>query len=576
MTRVLQTPLQPPPANRLTWLPGSILAHESLIHVLRRVAWLNGASAPLLIKDFGRGLPPPFSLDHGNQVLRLAALAKAMGEPRSALRTCDLAQIPQDSWRFFHPILRYCPHCSELGYHSRLFSLKLFSSCPWHGDRLISCNCESPQAHFLSGLDTLFRGQCKCGVLLCQHSRAHQPGLDPSEPHALDDVVAWLKKRSGTSFEGPMISRMAWPTETLRQHAKYCAEAIGIRLPELLQPSPSNTGDNPCIRVFRGPTIRPVEKHPVEDGLRHQGELDREARAILSAIGRRLRHQVVPRRPLYRHLCVLISRSHDPHQISQYIGSDAERRYAWAFLQWMKDWGQDHLILLEVSRGSGAASRMPRDIARTASDDGLRGELLPYAASKWIKRHLVAERAMLTWVAAQSRPVPTFATENEDAALCPHPVELDVMWSMASGSANAARLHVELPRARSAVFRSLRSVKTIRPGLTDDPRRWEIEDLFRRPALHHSDVGWTVVYNTKLQDELTGRWIRKHRLLHVPANTTYVVIPAGTGYLARTRRPMIEAFGSSPGEATEALRQAVRKFEKVAAYLPSLREASTQ
>lgn len=51
-----------------------------------------------------------------------------------------LNMIPRDHLHYTGPQIWHCPSCIKIGYHSSVFCLRKIQSCPWHGDKLVSCS----------------------------------------------------------------------------------------------------------------------------------------------------------------------------------------------------------------------------------------------------------------------------------------------------------------------------------------------------------------------------------------------------------------------------------------------------
>ena len=128
----------------LTWKPGTLLPYTSLWLTLRKLAHLNKLriSDFPLSEDFSPRAKRAQSQSRSVQNVDLRVLARLMGEPVQFFSFCDHRFIPY-CWQFlFTPQNGYCPKCLELGYHTRLFSLKLLTQCPIHEEPLhVECSC---------------------------------------------------------------------------------------------------------------------------------------------------------------------------------------------------------------------------------------------------------------------------------------------------------------------------------------------------------------------------------------------------------------------------------------------------
>ena len=73
-----------------------------------------------------------------------------------------------DSNLYFHNILRICPECIKIGYHSIFHQFSLVHRCPFHNVSLVEgCpKCSKVMYYTLSDKETKEPFRCKCGHLL--------------------------------------------------------------------------------------------------------------------------------------------------------------------------------------------------------------------------------------------------------------------------------------------------------------------------------------------------------------------------------------------------------------------------
>ncbi|WP_133306525.1 hypothetical protein [Pseudomonas sp. LS-2] len=118
-------------------------------------------------------------------------LEDTLGFQRGALDDSFLTMIPRDHLHYAGPQVWHCPSCIKIGYHSSIFCLQKIQSCPWHGDKLVSC----PKCYELLNLLHL----------PSQHSRSF-----PSDPERVCPHISSLAGRFVIpDFSAPIFQVMS-------------------------------------------------------------------------------------------------------------------------------------------------------------------------------------------------------------------------------------------------------------------------------------------------------------------------------------------------------------------------------
>jgi hypothetical protein len=148
--------------------------------------------------------------------LNLAEFSQAVRLPTWIVRQSFVDQICT-AFNVDKNIIRHCPECIELGYHSTLFQFALITHCPWHGRLLTPCTVCS-NAFRMGGIrikpvEMISRMGFSYEVSLpCGHFRFHSDGamisqnskklpLDVIQKRCIDCIL-WLRWSSSLGSAG--------------------------------------------------------------------------------------------------------------------------------------------------------------------------------------------------------------------------------------------------------------------------------------------------------------------------------------------------------------------------------------
>lgn len=133
------------------------------------------------------------------------------------------------NWRELDWRLRICPSCALVGYHCVLYQMPWITTCPWHGDRLITrCKqCQRPLASTLEGERELLR--CECGH--DAFSRSH--ALDVPSSFPSHDAARWLGVY--LSWCADNATRCSVVTTSAPVEVSLCGFGALVQMPSPLQ-----------------------------------------------------------------------------------------------------------------------------------------------------------------------------------------------------------------------------------------------------------------------------------------------------------------------------------------------------
>jgi hypothetical protein len=182
--------------STLTWRPGTLLPYTSLWLTLRKLAYLNKLriSDFPLTESFSPRAKRAQSQNRPVQEVDLGVLARLIGEPVELFSFCDRRFVP-DCWQFlFTPQNGYCPKCLELGYHTRLFSLKLLNQCPIHEEPLhVECSCMNNDGERVDAMSLAYPNACHCSSLkYFDPARLHGNDHRLIDTEKLKPLADWL------------------------------------------------------------------------------------------------------------------------------------------------------------------------------------------------------------------------------------------------------------------------------------------------------------------------------------------------------------------------------------------------
>lgn len=232
---------------RLTWIRGSLMPYESLLHVIHRVLFLN----PLLgIGYFTRLYPtkksgsnyPIGSLltnsryDFSNdKLINTKALVELLGETYDSVRYSDTNMYQGWAKSMFRPEVRLCPLCATCGFHTILFSLAALKYCPIHSSVLLVDQCECGRKFPDAITSSMFwrPGVCSCGKPFFFEHRltAYRPSPAVRYQEPLSEISNWLETVGSRIFTGTSSSGSAAPwrdTETIWRHAQHWSERLAM------------------------------------------------------------------------------------------------------------------------------------------------------------------------------------------------------------------------------------------------------------------------------------------------------------------------------------------------------------
>lgn len=165
----------------IAWRPSGIQRGESLWSLLTTFSYLNRPKRRELDMLFGRSEAQDPLSSKRNDLSGLAGFSRSrliqllQLTPAALGEATIFAYIPQclpfrrqELGGVSSGVLRYCPRCLELGYHTPLFQLLWVTECPVHGVSLAShCpRCACPIPYRLTSELLGSPGHCECGHAL--------------------------------------------------------------------------------------------------------------------------------------------------------------------------------------------------------------------------------------------------------------------------------------------------------------------------------------------------------------------------------------------------------------------------
>lgn len=126
--------------SRFTWFPEKTFPFESQWSLLHKFACWNALTVTSTHRLIGHK-----SRDVSNlavrQFLDVKKFSKATGlSEQSVIQSLPFNLVPKNAKTTIYRCLRYCPECLSHGYHSSLFQLGLYETCPIH-NKLLKTTC---------------------------------------------------------------------------------------------------------------------------------------------------------------------------------------------------------------------------------------------------------------------------------------------------------------------------------------------------------------------------------------------------------------------------------------------------
>ena len=137
--------------QQFAWLPEWISSYESPWSIFEKFKYANRATVMDLFELFGtsysKGLKATHLSKRACNLLTLEGLdetllTKAFGLSLKEVNRRNINMLTNilpegDSPLYFHNILRFCPECIKIGYHSIFHQFTLVHRCPFHNVSLV-------------------------------------------------------------------------------------------------------------------------------------------------------------------------------------------------------------------------------------------------------------------------------------------------------------------------------------------------------------------------------------------------------------------------------------------------------
>ncbi|MEB2493832.1 hypothetical protein SOP93_22125 [Peribacillus frigoritolerans] len=171
----------PEQQQQFAWLPEWISPYESPWSIFEKFKYANRATVKDLFDLFGTSYTKSLKSKHLSQkacnLLTLEGLDESLLKLAFGLSLKEVNRrninmltniLPGDQHYFFHKLLKLCPECIKIGYHSIFHQFSLIHRCPFHNVSLVEgCpKCKRKMSYHLSDKDTMEPFRCKCGHLL--------------------------------------------------------------------------------------------------------------------------------------------------------------------------------------------------------------------------------------------------------------------------------------------------------------------------------------------------------------------------------------------------------------------------
>lgn len=128
--------------RKLIWQNYSPLPYESAWSVISKIILLNSLSPVMLVSLLyqKKQSPKPTTLDHRDSSwIDFEKYSNLLGVEQSRLKQGFLTEIGFEKKKFSSGAIKYCPLCSEKGFHSVFFDMDIIRICPWHQIPLKKC-----------------------------------------------------------------------------------------------------------------------------------------------------------------------------------------------------------------------------------------------------------------------------------------------------------------------------------------------------------------------------------------------------------------------------------------------------
>ena len=551
----------------LTWYPGTVLPHASLWHTLLRATWLNdlrkGEIAGLAEGRGGQAAKRPSSSAAAEQEVPLTAAA--LGERAGVFHFGTLDRLPRCLFpTHVATVLRWCPECLRMGYHTVLGSLRLVTRCPIHGSSLLEACPECKEGFRMPtrGLAVRSKLHCRCGrVELLRPQTCRQPSLSPAEARAWDPVTRWLRQVKSVTA-GSMQ-----PTEHvgLALTAQWCRD-LGIAYPDCFEADRTfwSTADEAArwssYRALSGELAGPCSPTPAG-----RSWTNSPTTWVYRSMARHLRRHGL-RRP--DRWIVGLMTSVDPVTFADAMARRPKARAAFTEMLWSR------LMEPGVHERRWPIRKPPVDSSSLHTlwsiedDPALRittntgDAMLPPWAHQWVSYHVSAlVAARLAWQSAVRSTERSIDDRWAD-------------WSRDDQAFTGRMAWYCRPRGRRVVFAGY-----VRDA-PSEPFACPMPDKVQRSADHHQGKlqalrgaealagprclcwdtrdGWHVAAALPPDD----RDVRRARLLHVAPRTDCWIYRSSGRFVARLTDSSIQVSGTTARETFSSLRTAVDQYRR--------------
>lgn len=551
-------------AAQLTWYPGSIRPYASLWHTILRVTALNCLRSgevpawPTALSATGRTQRSLYPMHNAAAAIDTAALAIALGESPSVFRWSHFGALAP--WLSFlvTPGFRICLSCLAQGYHSALFSLRLFDNCPLHHQPLLAhCRCGRMFKATISVADFKRAGNCMCyqqPYFTPESCRC--PTLDPSLAGVFDPVVHWLEQ----------LSQVIRPTQT----RSLINDEIPARLSLLSEWSEALGLDYPAS--FMRPKSVARHMFHIRTSGNFQGIKLREPCVVTSRQASSLWKNTpstwtyrAMSRYMRRHLsrgaeywALELMGSPDPIATAQLLRSDRRAECAYAEMLWANNIEPHVHERRWPYRYPHSAQWPKRWIGAFVPTKTSLG-----AAQCWLEYHTAGASMLALWRAACAQASTVAQTGTDERESTRKILSCPCDWSavqkadgtlhflcLSTGTFRFSAPSRPDKRARSEGIRKAR-----------EATRQAILDACTGPCLTWTErEGWYVTASASP----TNNGCRRQRLLGFKENKPlFWIFQDDNQFVARLCRTKLQAFGTTARDAIGALRCSLRQYARL-------------
>lgn len=551
-------------AAQLTWYPGSIRPYTSLWHIILRVTALNRLrsgelpSWPTALSATGHIARTLYPLHNAVAAIDTAKLAVALGESPSVFRWSHFGTLAPWLRFLVIPGYRICLSCLAHGYHSALFSLRLFDNCPVHLEPLLAhCQCGQKFKATISAADFKRAGNCMCyqqPYFTCESCRC--PTLDASLTAVFDPVVHWLEQ----------LSRVIRPTQT----SHLINDEIAARLDLLFEwtevlglyyPASFTRPKSAARHVFHTRTSGNLQgiklREPCVISSEQASSLWKNTPSTWTyrAMCRYLRRHLP--RSVERRALELIS-SPDPLTTAQLLRSDRSAETAYAEMLWAHNI-EPHVHERRWPYRYPHLAEWPQRWIGTFSTT----TISPGAARIWLEYHTAAASMLALWrvACAQASAVAQSGADDRDSTrkILSSPCD----WSAVQKTNGTVHfLCVSSSTFRfSAPSRPNKQARCESLRKANEVIRRAMLDACTGSCLTWTDrEGWFVAASASP----TNNVCRRHRLLGFKENKPlFWIFQDNNQFVARLCQTKLQAFGVTAKDAIFALRCGFRQYARL-------------